>query len=581
MWIHSSFPCSSCSPSSSAGKPTPARLAKTRALGGGMAVSLRWALAWALLSSSAGQPRRIPLRRRRPRSVPEAIEAVNAHAHLLLAKYGAAQDSGGASKSVVTIHDYQNMAYYGLIEIGTPPQSTQVIFDTGSSNMWVPSVNNAVAGQMHKSLYNSSMSSTYSVDGRPFNIEYGSGPVSGSLSEDTVAIGDFALRGYTFAEVTDTTGIAGEYRGSPWDGICGMAWGMISVGQTQTPFGALVESGELDRAAFSFHLGVSGEDGELVLGGSDPADYVGNLSYVPVVQAGCGPLELRYAYWTVELDSVKVGSDTVSLDSKAIVDSGTSLIAVPTETFLRIVDAFDGEMHGMSLLAPCSKVAEMEFGIEIGGLEYRLDSSDLVLGQQGDMCLLALQESPDSKFILGDVFMRRYFVEFDWENAHLGFACTRADHLCPNGTGSAPDEPPEPLPICQVEEVFGWILLIMFGCCAICCCCAAYFCCGKRRHATSARVALAQPMASPGVYSAPVQLAHQPRPSAPPLSLSSEIALQPQLVAQPVPAAGQHWACPSCTFVNAPGMVVCYVCQRPRGQTVRLPARELAGASGP
>jgi hypothetical protein len=285
-----------------------------------------------------------------------------------------------------------------------------------------------------------------------------------------VAIGDFALRGYTFAEVTDTTGIAAEYSGSPWDGICGMAWGMISVGQTQTPFGALVESGELDRAAFSFHLGVSGEDGELVLGGSDPADYVGNLSYVPVVQAGCGPLEFRYAYWTIELDSVKIGSDTISLGGTAIVDSGTSLIAVPTEAFFRMVAAFDGEIHGAVLSAPCSNMAAAELGIEIGGLEYRLDSSDLVLDQQGDSCLLNLQPSPDSKFILGDVFMRRYFVEFDWENAHLGLACTRADRLCPNGTGSAPDEPPEPLPVCQVQEVFGWVLLIMLGCCALCCC---------------------------------------------------------------------------------------------------------------
>jgi len=235
----------------------------------------------------------------------------------------------------------------------------------------------------------------------------------------------------------------------------------------------------------------------------------------------------------------------------------------------------------MSLMAPCSNVEAAELGIEIGGLAYRLDSSDLVLGRQGTECLLALQESPDSKFILGDVFMRRYFVEFDWENAHLGFACTHADHLCPNGTGSAPDEPPEPLPICQVQEIFGWILLAMFGCCAVCCCCTAYFCCGKPRQAASARVALVQPMARPGVCSAPAQLAHQPRAGAPALPLSQEIALQPPLVAQPMPAAGQHWACASCTFVNAPGMAACHVCRRPWDQSARLPARELAGASGP
>lgn len=75
-----------------------------------------------------------------------------------------------------------DMAYMGPIGIGTPPQQFHVIFDTGSTDLWVPSVRCTDEACTNKSSYNSTASRTYVANGTPYSIQYGSGAVSGIIS---------------------------------------------------------------------------------------------------------------------------------------------------------------------------------------------------------------------------------------------------------------------------------------------------------------------------------------------------------------------------------------------------------------
>ena len=39
--------------------------------------------------------------------------------------------------SSVMLHNWENSMYYGTVDVGTPPQKFNVLYDTGSSNTWI------------------------------------------------------------------------------------------------------------------------------------------------------------------------------------------------------------------------------------------------------------------------------------------------------------------------------------------------------------------------------------------------------------------------------------------------------------
>lgn len=253
---------------------------------------------------------------------------------------GAMEDENGGKEGTVPISNYMDAQYYGEIEIGNPRQKFQVVFDTGSSNLWVPSAKCGflqIPCDLH-AKFDSAASETYEEDGTPFAIQYGSGSLSGFLSKDEVKVGDLVVQGQYFAEATKEPGIAFLF--SKFDGILGLGFDNISVDKVKPVFYNMMDQGLVKEKMFSFWLNRT-EDadgtpsvvgGELVFGGSDPAHFTGEHVYAPVTREG---------YWQIKMDDFKVDGRSIgACDGDAgcqvIADTGTSLLAGPSDVVAKI-----------------------------------------------------------------------------------------------------------------------------------------------------------------------------------------------------------------------------------------------------
>ncbi len=311
------------------------------------------------------------------------------------------------------ITDVMDAQYFGEISLGTPAQKFKVVFDTGSSNLWVPSSHCwwSPACWLHYT-YHSGKSSTYHQNGTAIEIKYGSGSMKGYFSDDDLTIAGLTAKDFIFAEATTLSGFS--FIAAKFDGILGMGFRTISVGKVETAMEALFRQKQVAEAKFSFYLKEHGAVGSaLTFGGSNPNYYTGVMTRFPLTST---------TYWVVAMSGFTINGKTIAVQ-KGILDTGTSLLVGPHS----VIDAINASVGTVD--AGCKGVDSLpNVQVKIGSSVFELTPNDYVLkvtalGQTECLSGFMAMDLPiDGAVILGDVFLKAYYTEFDITNKSVGIA---------------------------------------------------------------------------------------------------------------------------------------------------------------
>ncbi|KAF9336005.1 hypothetical protein BG006_009980 [Podila minutissima] len=326
----------------------------------------------------------------------------------------------------------QDLIYTIPFSLGTPPQSFNVIIDTGSPVTWVASNTCNTSGCLKTKKFNCAASSTCKSLNTPFSASYVSGQgVSGDYVADVYTIGSLQFRGAAGivnvdnAELPDTI-----------DGIMGLWY--YAQGSTVPILNVLKNTTALDENIIGVYLepsatSVNAPGGEITFGGVNTARFSGSITY-----SNCLPGRP----WTIPLNSVAVNGKAVSIPTgvKATIDTGTTAMLMPKTAADAINSAIPGAVRAPNAenlwFLPCSGSTPVTF--TFGQFTATIPYKDFAMQTTAQRTLAGVYCQSVAMFpvgpmtsidewLIGDALLKNVYSVFDFENnasngGRIGFA---------------------------------------------------------------------------------------------------------------------------------------------------------------
>ncbi|KAK7403929.1 hypothetical protein QQX98_010299 [Neonectria punicea] len=327
------------------------------------------------------------------------------------------RDEGNASTSPTD----DDSEWLTPVQIGNPPQTLSLDFDTGSSDLWVFSTETAPSEVNGQSEYSPSKSSTSKkLAGATWSIQYGDGSSSsGDVYTDKVTVGGLTVSAQAVeAAKTVSDSFTSE---SDLDGLLGLGFSSINTvqpKQQKTFFDNAMS--HLNSPVFTADL-KHDAPGFYNFGFIDESAYTGEISYTDV--------DSSQGWWQFTSSGYAIGGGSVSSSPiTGIADTGTTLLLLPSKVtkayYAQVKGARVDSSAGGYVFSCTAKLPTFTFAV--GDAEFTIPAAFLnyaPLEEGSSTCFGGLQSSDDVGVnIFGDIALKAGFVVFDGGNVRLGWA---------------------------------------------------------------------------------------------------------------------------------------------------------------